>query len=28
VYYNSEEDDVMVAGEWTMKFNISFLVPE
>jgi hypothetical protein len=28
VYYNSEEDDDMVAAEWTIKFNISFLMPE
>ena len=28
VYYNSEEDDDVVAGEWTVKFNISFLLPE
>jgi hypothetical protein len=28
VYYNSEEDDNAVAGEWTVKLNISFLIPE
>jgi hypothetical protein len=28
VYYNTEDNDGIVAGEWTMKFNISFLVPE
>jgi hypothetical protein len=28
VYYNSEDNDDAVAAEWTMKFNISFLLPE
>ena len=27
-YYNSEEDDDVVAGEWTVKFNVSFLLPK
>jgi hypothetical protein len=28
VYYNSEDNEDIVAGEWTMKFNVSFLLPE
>jgi hypothetical protein len=28
VYYNTEEDDDMVAAEWTVKLNVSFLIPE
>ena len=28
VYYNSVEDNEAVAAEWTLKFNISFLMPE
>jgi hypothetical protein len=28
VYYNSEDNDDIVASEWTMKFNVSFLLPE
>jgi hypothetical protein len=28
VYYNSEDNDDIVAGEWTLKFNVSFLLPE
>ena len=27
-YYNSEEDDDVIAGEWTVKFNVSFLLPK
>jgi hypothetical protein len=27
-YYNSEDNEDIVAGEWTLKFNISFLMPE
>ena len=28
VYYNTEENDDQVAGEWTVKLNLSFLLPE
>ena len=28
VYYNTEEDDDIVASEWTAKINVSFLIPE
>lgn len=28
VYYNSEDNDDIIAGEWTVKFNLSFLLPE
>jgi len=28
VYYNSEEDNELVSGEWTIKANISFLLPK
>ncbi|MEH6637561.1 MAG: hypothetical protein V7700_18740 [Halioglobus sp.] len=28
VYYNTEEDDEAIASEWTLKFNLSFLLPE
>ena len=28
VYYNSEDNKDIIAGEWTMKFNVSFLLPE
>lgn len=28
VYYNTEEDNEAIASEWTLKFNISFLLPE
>jgi hypothetical protein len=28
VYYNTEENDDMVAAEWTAKINVSFLIPE
>jgi hypothetical protein len=28
VYYNSEDNDDIIAGEWTAKFNVSFLLPE
>jgi hypothetical protein len=28
VYYNSENNNDMVAGEWTLKLNISFLIPK
>jgi hypothetical protein len=27
-YYNTEDNDDAVAAEWTLKFNISFLLPE
>jgi hypothetical protein len=27
-YYNSEDNDDMVAGEWTLKLNVSFLIPK
>jgi len=27
-YYNTENNDDMVAGSWTVKLNISFLLPE
>jgi hypothetical protein len=27
-YYNSEDNEDIVAGEWTLKFNVSFLIPE
>jgi hypothetical protein len=28
VYYNSKEDDDVVAAEWTAKINVSFLLRE
>jgi hypothetical protein len=28
VYYNSEDNDDIVASEWTAKINVSFLLPE
>jgi hypothetical protein len=28
VYYNSEDNEDIIAGEWTAKFNVSFLIPE
>jgi hypothetical protein len=27
-YYNTEDNDDMVAPEWTVKLNVSFLIPE
>jgi hypothetical protein len=28
VYYNTEDNDDEVAGEWTLKLNLSFLIPQ
>jgi hypothetical protein len=28
VYYNTEDNEDVVSGEWTVKLNISFLIPE
>lgn len=28
VYYNSEDNDDIIASEWTAKVNVSFLLPE